>query len=581
MNTRLPDNKQLTFLGKYLRTQQRGLLLLATLLIVEIGLQLISPQILRNFIDTALAGTTQQRLTFQALLFIGVSLTAQAISVINVYLSEKIGWAATNTLRSHLSLHCLRLDLSFHKRHTPGELIERIDGDVTTLSNFFSQFIGRLLSNALLIFGVLLLLFWEEWRIGLAVGGFLLLSLTIIKRTHQVAVPGWLAARQTNASLFGFIEEGLTGINSIRANAAIPYAMHRLYMFMRARLQKHRKARLIGAGMFATITGLLTLNTAIGLLVGAYLYISGSITIGTVYLIFHYTEMLRTPIGQVNDQLQDYQKATAGITRIQELFHIHSDVKEYPTASLPYGPLAVSVNNISFAYDDSKIVLNKISFRVQAGKVLGLLGRTGSGKSTLANLLVRLYDPQSGTIKLGDVDINRVSLANLRQRVGIVTQNVQLFQASLRDNVAIFDRTISDEQILSALAELGLWQWYRSLPDGLDTILSSQALSAGQAQLVAFARVLLRKPGLVVLDEASSRLDPSTENMIERAVDTLLQDCTAIIIAHRLGTVARADDILILDNGSIREYGIRSELAGNQDSYFSHMLRAGIEEILV
>jgi ATP-binding cassette subfamily B protein len=214
--------------------------------------------------------------------------------------------------------------------------------------------------------------------------------------------------------------------------------------------------------------------------------------------------------------------------------------------------------------------------------VLGLLGRTGSGKTTLARLIFRLYDPKAGCIEVNNEDVRNAQLETLRRNIAIVTQDVQLFRASVRDNLTFFDRSICDEQILATLEELELGEWYRSLPQGLDTGLDtgSRSLSAGEAQLLAFTRVFLRNPGLIILDEASSRLDPATEQRLERAIDKLLRDRTAIIIAHRLGTVHRANEIMILESGSVAEYGDRQLLAADPGSRFYQLLQTGLEEVL-
>jgi len=211
------------------------------------------------------------------------------------------------------------------------------------------------------------------------------------------------------------------------------------------------------------------------------------------------------------------------------------------------------------------------------------LGRTGSGKTTLTRLIFRLYDPTGGRIALGGKDLRETSLQLLRRRIGIVTQDVQLFRASVRDNLTFFDRSIPDKHILSALEELELGDWLRSLPHGLDTQLEtgSRSLSAGEAQLLAFARIFLRSPGLVILDEASSRLDPATEQRIERAIDRLLHGRTAIVVAHRLGSVQRSGEILILEEGQVCEYGPREQLACDPGSRFHQLLQTGLEEVLV
>jgi ATP-binding cassette, subfamily B, bacterial len=237
---------------------------------------------------------------------------------------------------------------------------------------------------------------------------------------------------------------------------------------------------------------------------------------------------------------------------------------------------------VTFAYDGGDPVLSRLSFDLSSGSVLGLLGRTGSGKTTLGRLIFRLYDALSGSIKVNNLDVRSINLNSLRQSVAIVTQDVQLFRASIRDNLTFFDRSIPDERILAALEELEMGDWFRTLPDGLDTELEtgSRSLSAGEAQLLAFTRIFLRDPALVILDEASSRLDPATEQKLERAIDKLLKGRTAIIIAHRLHTVHRADDILILEKGVVSEHGKRTQLAADPSSRFHQLLQTGMEEVL-
>jgi ATP-binding cassette, subfamily B, bacterial len=277
-------------------------------------------------------------------------------------------------------------------------------------------------------------------------------------------------------------------------------------------------------------------------------------------------------------------------------------VSEQVAAALPDGALAVAFEAVSFSYHDEQpandmliaqrsadspmtdeLVLRAVSFQLQPGKVLGLLGRTGSGKTTLTRLIFRLYDPDSGALCLDGINIRAVALDDLRARVGMVTQEVQLFQASIRDNLTLFNTGIDDARIERALTELGLWEWVQSLPAGLDTQLAAggQGLSAGEAQLLAFTRVFLNDPGLIILDEASSRLDPLTEHLLERAITRLLVGRTGIIIAHRLRTVQRADDIMIMEQGRIIEHGRRAVLAGDPASRFYELLQVGLEEALV
>ena len=569
-------------LATYLRPQRLKAVFLAILLSSSIGLQLLNPQILRYFIDNARSGSALQTLMVAAVLFLAVALANQIVSVCATYVGEDVGWTATNLLRADLALHCLRLDLSFHNARTPGELIERIDGDVTALANFFSQLVIRVLGNLLLLVGVLVLLFREDWRVGLAFTLFVSVALAALLKIRGIAVPHWMAARQSSADFYGFLEERLSGTEDIRSRGANGYTMRRLYQLIRERFHKERKAAMMGPVIGATATALFTVGYAIAFAAGAYLFSAGLMTIGTVYLVFHYTEMLNRPVAQITAQMEDFQKAVASIKRIEELYHTRSKIEDGPGTPVPVGALSVEMEDVSFGYAADDMILRNLSFRLQPGHVLGLLGRTGSGKTTLARLLARFYDPSAGVVCLGGVDLRTARLAAVRQRVSMVTQNVQLFNATIRDNLTFFDRSIGDEELLQVLHELGLWGWYQSLPEGLDTELEpgGAGLSAGQAQLLAFARVFLRDPGLVILDEASSRLDPATEHLIDRAVGKLLHSRTGIIIAHRLATVERVDEILILEDGQICEYGAREALAKDQDSRFSGLLRAGLEEAL-
>jgi ATP-binding cassette, subfamily B, bacterial len=576
------NKKYLSFLVRYMKPHTVRLLALTALLLGGIGLQLANPQVIRYFIDTAQSPAPQNSLLLAGLAFIGLSLVQRALTLWAVYTSEGLGWSATNALRKDLALHCLRLDMGFHKARTPGELIERIDGDVTALANFFSQFIVRLLGNTLLVVGILVLLFRENLELGVGLTAYTLLILYILGVIQRRAVPIWAAARQAQAEQFGYLEERIGGAEEIRAAGGEEYALYRLVYHMREVMQKSRLGFIAGS-LMKNITGLLAAGGyAFGLGVGVFLYTQGRLSLGSAYLIVYYIDMLIFPLQNIREQVQDFQTASASLERIQELFAIQPRVQApVDPAQLPGGMLAVGFENVTFHYEGAMEVLKDVSFRLETGRILGVLGRTGSGKSTLTRLLFRLYDPSLGSIRLGDVDMRQVGLSELRARVGMVTQDVQLFQASLRDNVTFFQRGIDDAKILRLLTDLQLGEWYRGLHQGLETSLAAggQGLSAGQAQLLAFLRVFLKDPGLVILDEASSRLDPATETQIEAAIDRLFTGRTGIIIAHRLRSVQRVDDLLILENGRVVEYGRRLDLMADPESRFSHLLQTGLEEV--
>ncbi|MCB0208977.1 MAG: ABC transporter ATP-binding protein [Anaerolineae bacterium] len=591
----LPLQRYWALLAHYLAPLRWKVGLLAGLIFSGIALQLVNPQFIRYFIDTAINTTDTRPLYWAALTFLGASLLMQAVGVAATYVGEDVGWQSTNQLRADLARHCLHLDMSFHNDRTPGEMIERIDGDVADIAIFFAQFVIQILGNILLLIGILVVLLWTDWRISAALTVYIILAMTALTYLRQIAVPHWKAAREASADLFGFLEEHLAGTEDTRSSGAVPYVMRNLFKFNKVRLDTELKGATMTIILIVIWIGLLTLGQIVALIFGYFLYQQGSLTIGTVYLIIFYTNLIFRPLREITSQFQLLQKAVAGIDRVEALITMESKIREVPTAQpvLPTGPLAVEFQKVTFSYVDDEPVLRDVSFRLEPGQVLGLLGRTGSGKTTLTRLLFRLYDITTGHIQLSDqrrtnghngatIDIRQTALADLRQRVGMVTQDVQLFRATVRDNLTFFDRSIPDAQILEVIDTLELGSWFNALPDGLDTELETEGhnLSAGEAQLLAFTRVFLQDPGLVILDEASSRLDPATEQLIERAVDKLLHDRTGIIVAHRLTTVERADQIMILENGRIRELGAYDALVSDPTSRFAQLRQTGLTEVL-
>ena len=569
-------------LGVYLRPEWRKVTLLAVLLLSSIGLQLLNPQFLRRFIDDAKDGASTERMATTAMIFFGIAVVKQGLSVAASYLGEDVGWTATNRLRADLARHCLRLDMPFHNNRTPGEMIERIDGDVTALANFFSQMVIRVFGSFLLLIGAIVLLYREDWRVGLALTLFALLAVAMLFRTREIAVPPLTAEREATARVFGFVEERLSGIDDLRSRGAGDHVMRGLYSVMRQLFFRGRHSWMMGTVVESLFLALFAIGYLMSLSMGAYLFLTGAITIGTAYLFFQYTEMLREPIEQLTREMKELQKATAGIVRIEELLQTPRMIQDGTTASVPNGALSVTFDHVTFRYAPDAPVLEDVSFRLAPGRILGLLGRTGSGKTTIARMLFRLYEPQNGAVRIGDVDLRDVPINDARRRIAMVTQDVQLFNASVRDNLTFFDRSVSDNRLLVLLASLGLSEWLAGLPAGLDTPIrgGGSGLSAGESQLLAVARAFLTDPGLVILDEPSSRLDPSTEKLIDRALAQLLAGRTAIVIAHRLATVERADEILILENGHVREHGDRARLAADPTSRFSELLHIGMREAL-
>lgn len=566
-----------SMLLRYLAPQRRDVTALAVLLVAGIALPLIAPQIVRTFIDRAAEGRPVSELTRIALIYVVLAVVLQVAVVLRAWFGERVGWTATNEMRADLVEHALYLDLPFHNSSSPGEMIERVDGDVNALSIFFSQLVVNVLGAGLLLVGVLVVVAFENLTVGLVLAGYTMLMALVLTRLRAIAIPHSDAERQASANLFGFLEERLVGSDDLRALDAGDHVMRGFAKVTGAGYRTSMRAERVAVWIWMSTFSMVGLGNVLSLAMGGWLYRQGSITLGTVYLLFQYMQMVSQPLEQIADQLQQLQEAGAGITRVGRLMAERSAIADDGTVALPDGPLDVAVDGVCFHYDPTEPVLAGLSFTIAPGRVLGIVGRTGSGKTTISRLLSRLYDPGAGTIRFGGVDIRDTPLAEVRRHVGIVTQDVQLFHATVRDNLSLFDPDISDARMHEVVSHLGLDEWLDRLPDGLDSVLAGGglALSAGEAQLLAFARVFLLDPGLVVLDEASSRLDPVTERLIERAVSALLDGRTAILIAHRLRTLDRADEVLVLDHGRAVEHGSRQALAGDPSSRFAGLLATG------
>ena len=361
----LPLRQYIILLAKYLKPHWRKVALLSFLLAANIGLQLLNPQLVRQFIDTAKSpnlpiSQSPNRLITLAILFALTAILGNIASGLATYVSEDVAWSATNHLRSDLAQHTLALDMTFHKAHTAGEMIERIDGDVTAMSNFFSQFVVRVLGTCVLMGGVLVIMFLEDWRIGLAMTAYAILVVAVLSRAKNFAVPYFKAQRQASADLSAFWEERLSGLEDIRASGAETYTMRQQFSFMRVLFDKSVRAAMLGRILFAASIILFALGNVTAIASGASLLGLGALTLGTVYLIFDYTGTLSSNLRVITDQLDDLQRASAGIERVAELVGTQSKIKDpSPTpplagegyASDARGGVALQFHDVSFAYD--------------------------------------------------------------------------------------------------------------------------------------------------------------------------------------------------------------------------------------
>jgi ATP-binding cassette, subfamily B, bacterial len=575
IDPRIPPHS--TTVLRLVRPGPRPAAALAAAIVAAAALPLAAPQITRRFVDDAIGGASIRHLTLVALGYLALAVAGQAARMATAWLASRLAWDGTNRLRERLAGHALGLDLAFHGRHTPGEMIERVDGDVVAVADFVVAFLLDVVASVLLLAGVVVVVFGVDWRIGSVLLAYCVLIGYGMVRAQRAAVPSAARSRAASATLFGTLEERLAGAEDLRANGAGEHAVHRFHQVSAALFRSENRDARVGTTLLAGTSVAFAAGTAIMLGLAAWALDAGGLTVGTVVLLFQYTLMVRAPFERLIDQIREYQAALAGLARIGGLLAERRTLPE-PARTRPLparGPLGLRLDGVSFAYPgDDEQVLSGITLDLAPGETLGLVGRTGSGKTTLARLVLRLYGPVEGTVRVGGIDLREADPVSVRRRIGVVTQDVQLFAASVRDNLTLFRPSPGDDRLRAALDGVGLGDWLAALPDGLDTELrgASAGVSAGEAQLIAFARAFLADPGLVVLDEASSRLDPATERRIEQSIARLLSGRTGVIIAHRLSSLSRVDKIAVLEHGKIIEYGRRADLAADPGSRYGRLL---------
>lgn len=569
-------------LKNYLLREKGGLAVLFAVLVLNVLVETAKPRLLGEFIDQVATSVPLDSIYVLALLFLLLTAVKQGIGVLIAWLSQNIGWRATNGLRIDLTAHAMDLDMAFHKRFTPGQLVERVDGDINSLFGFFTTFITGIVMNGFMMVGVIIYFFFIDWRFAL-----IWIATTILVYLYMVVMGKKIDetsehVREEESNLYGIIGEAITSVEDVRTLAARPHLLNRVNEILRKLFHWHKRDWMFGFGAWGYDEAVLWGTEFIMVLIMARMVLAGEMTIGTAYLINRLGELILMPILNLREELMYMQKTDASIRRIRELLDINRELSR-GTVTETAGTGGIRLEHIHFGYEDNEKVIEDVSLDLKANRILGLLGRTGSGKTTLARLIVKLYDPDQGIVWLDGTDTRTLSDETLRKKISYVTQEVQLFNASVRDNLTLYDPAITDEAIMTTIDRIGIRDWFTKLPEGLDTKISTEApfLSTGELQLLTFIRVFLREPDIIILDEATSRLDPITEKYLETALNTLLEGRTAIIIAHRLKTVLRADEILILEDGRVLETGETGQLTRDPDSHFAQLLQRGLEEVLI
>lgn len=553
---------------------------LAVCLVVSVGLAVLGPRILGEFVNKATSRAPTSSLVALGGAYLVVAVAAGLLWIASEYVGAQVAWQATNEMRADLCEHCLGLELRFYEEHTVGELIERIDGDVSVLSSFFSDMFLLTASNLLLLLGIGVALFFEDWRIGVCYLPFIAGSVFLLRRLVGVALPASSEQRRRNALQLGYLEERLSSLEDLCPNGAASFIRYGFWLSAAGLTSAAKRAARLAIRWPATAQALASVSLVLGLAAGTALYLSHSLSLGAVYALIAYSGMLQAPLMIIVMQFNNMEASAGSIRRINLLFSEQKSITDGPGELAPAAPgtgLPVEFDSVSFCYRPGEYALRDVRLRLGPGERLAIVGQTGSGKSTMARLLFRFADPTQGRVLLGGHDLRDVRVDSVRAQVGLVSQEVEIFRACVRDNVTLFDPAVPDERVIQVLGHAGLGDWLRGQPDGLDTVLGAGAsgLSAGESQLLAFARVLVSDPGLVVLDEASSRLDPVARGRFSEVLDQLFAGRTAVIIAHHPDVLSAASRAVVLADGRVVADGDPADMLADPDSALCGLLRSG------
>jgi ATP-binding cassette subfamily B protein len=565
-------------LAALLRPDARRWVGLGVLVGVSSALALAGPLVVRRIVDIATEGgdDAAARITRAALLFLAIAVVTQVIMVSVAWFATVTAWRTTNAIRLRMARHVLGLDHEFHRTHTPGELIQRVDGDVTSVSDFLGRVVPKITGAAAVVVGMVGVLAFIDWRLALGAAVYVAVAGAVVVRGRHRAVSESSDEMGAYAALYGGIEERLTASEDLRANGAGRHAMWRFIDESGRAMHSAVRRESAFLRLWWAVQSAVSVGSVAALVAGTALVSAGSISVGTAFLLFQYVLLLERPLEDVVHELETVQKANGAMVRVIDLLAVEPAVVDDGTVQPTAGPLSVAFDHLSFDYGDGDSVLDDVHLTLAAGRSMGIVGRTGSGKTTLSRLVLRLVEATGGQLRLNDVPIADIPMAELRRRVAMIPQEVELFSGTLRDNVTLFDPSPTDADVERALEQAGLGALvaggiHRELGAG------GAGLSAGEAQLLALARVWLRDPDLVVLDEATARVDPETEARLDAAVTALMAGRTTLVIAHRLSTLRHVDEILVLDRGRVLEHGARDQLAADETSRFHHLLQIALE----
>lgn len=555
--------KTLARMFYYLLAYKKQVVAVLTIMLVSVVITLINPLIIQQAIDVYIAGEDWHGLKRLGIVAVLLNLTLVLLVKMRMYIMAKVSNEVLLTIREELYTHIQTLSFQFFDSRPTGKILARIIGDVNSLKEVLSNSVTTLIPDFITILSVVGIMFVKNWKLAAAALSSLPLMILGVAFVQSKSHIRWQIHRKKGSNMNAFVHEDISGMYVVQSFGA----EQETKQIFEELLQEH-KASFVDAVRYADAFGPIVdfcwgLGTMVLYFFGVNMILDGMLQVGTLIAFGTYISMFWRPVMNLSNFYNQLVTNIAGAERIFEILDTKPDLTDGETAcEMPEITGAVSFRHVTFSYEKEKEVLKDVSFEIEPGQTVALIGPTGAGKSTIVNLICRFYDIQHGQVCIDGRDVKSVTIESLRSQMGIMTQDVFLFSGTIRENIRYGRLEASEEEIIRAAKAVHAHEFIMKMEKGYDTELKERGagLSAGQRQLLAFARTMLSEPKILILDEATSSIDTHTELLVQKGIEALLKGRTSFVIAHRLSTIQNADRIFRVDNGGILELNSFEEI---------------------
>lgn len=559
----------------YLKEYKAGIVIVLLAMGITVGINLANPLILEYAIDNYVAKGDVKGLLTLGVIAVALSLLFIVFVRVRIYVMSKISNEILLKIRQEMYEHIQTLSFSFFDGRPSGKILARITGDVNSLKEVLTKAVTTLIPEAITVIGVLVIMLVKDWKLALASLcslPFLAVGIFTIQRINHKR---WQVVRKKASNLNAYVHEDVAGIRVVQSLCAEEETKEQFANLANEHRDGYIHACRVADLFFPTADTCWGLGSMMLYLVGVKFIGFPEVSVGMLVAFGSYINMFWQPIMNLSQFYNQLVTNLSAAERVFDIMDTEAEIVDKPTATeLPDVQGSVEFSHVSFTYDEGTEaetrVLDDVSFKVEKGETIALVGPTGAGKTTIVNLISRFYDIQKGTISIDGHDLTDVKLNSLRKQMGVMTQDNFIFQGTVRGNIAYGRLDATDEEIIEAAKAVNAHEFIMQMENGYDTELKEQGagLSIGQRQLIAFARTMVSKPKILILDEATSSIDTHTEILVQKGIEALLKGRTSFVIAHRLSTIQNADRIFVINNGGIMEQGTPSELMAKRGAYY-------------